>query len=177
MASFGPKIVAVKNQGVLKRLLKVAGVIIMRNSMLVTTMFVIATLCLVPLSYTQASDEKTTIQDVKQEAQDLISKIKGYTADQRDEAIKQTEQALKKLDNRIDALETDIYNGWDQMDKAAREKAQAGLKELRKQRIELAEWYGSLKNGSLSVWEQMKKGFSDAYQSIIDTWAKFKSKY
>ncbi|MHC1759280.1 MAG: hypothetical protein AB9917_07195 [Negativicutes bacterium] len=149
----------------------------MRNARLVAIVFLIATFCFVPLSYTQASGEKTTIQDVKQEAQELISKIKGYTADQRDEAIKQTEQALKKLDNRIDALETDIYNSWDQMDKAAREKAQAGLKELRKQRIELAEWYGSLKNSSLSVWEQMKKGFADAYQAIIDTWAKFKSKY
>ena len=150
---------------------------IMRNARLAAIVFLIATICIMPLSYAQASGEKTTIQDVKQEAQELISKIKGYTADQRDEAIKQTEQALKKLDNRIDALETDIYNSWDQMDKASREKAQAGLKELRKQRIELAEWYGSLKNSSLSVWEQMKKGFADAYQAIIDTWAKFKSKY
>ena len=149
----------------------------MRKAIFVTTLFMIATLCFAPLSYTQASDDKTTIQDVKKEAQDLISKIKGYTADQRDETIKQTEQALKKLDNRIDALETDLYNRWEKMDKAAREEAQSGLKELRKQRIELAEWYGSMKNSSLSVWEQMKKGFSDAYQAIIDTWAKFKSKY
>ncbi len=149
----------------------------MRKTILVTTLFMIVTLCFVPLSYTQASDDKTTIQDVKQEAQELIAKIKGYTADQRDEATKQTEQALKKLDNRIDALETDIYNSWDKMDKNAREEAQTGLKELRKQRIELAEWYGSLKNSSVSVWEQMKKGFADTYQIIIDTWAKFKSKY
>jgi septal ring factor EnvC (AmiA/AmiB activator) len=148
---------------------------IMRKSMLV--MFMILTLCFIPLSYTQASDDKTTIQDVKQEAQDLISKIKSYTVDQRDEATKQTEQALKKLDNRIDALETDIYSRWDQMDKAAREEAQAGLKELRKQRIELAEWYGSLKNSSFGVWDQMKKGFSNAYQAIIDAWAKYRSKY
>lgn len=149
----------------------------MRKAILATTMFVIVTLCFVPPSYTQASDDKATIQDVKQEAQDLISKIKGYTADQRDEAIKQTEQALKKLDNRIEALETDAYNSWDQMDKAARERSQSGLKELRKQRIELAEWYGGLKNSSSNVWEQMKKGFSDAYQIIVDTWAKFKNQY
>ena len=155
----------------------IKGVMRMKKAILVTSMFLILTLCFVPLSYTQASEDKTTIQDVKKEAQDLISTIKGYSADQRDEAIKQTEQALKKLDNRIEALETDLYSRWDKMDKAARDEAQTGLKELRKQRIELAEWYGSLKNGSLSVWEQMKKGFSDAYQTIIDTWAKFRSKY
>jgi len=149
----------------------------MRKAIAVMTLFMIVTLCFVPLSHTQASNDKTTIQDVKQEAQELIAKIKGYTAEQRDEATKQTEQALRNLDNRIDALETDIYNSWDKMDKNAREEAQTGLKELRKQRIELAEWYGSLKNSSVSVWEQMKKGFSDAYQAIIDTWAKFKSKY
>lgn len=149
----------------------------MKKTIAVMTLFMIVTLCFMPLSYTQASNDKTTIQDVKQEAQELITKIKGYTADQRDEATNQTEQALKKLDDRIDALETDIYNSWDKMDKNAREEAQTGLKELRKQRIELAEWYGSLKNSSVSVWEQMKKGFSDAYQAIIDTWAKFKSKY
>lgn len=152
------------------------GEMVMRNARVIAIVFLFASFCFVPLSYTHASSEKTTIQDVKQEAQELISKIKGYSADQRDEAIKQTEQALKKLDNRIDALETDIYNGWDQMDKAARERSQAGLKELRTQRIELAEWYGSLKNNSLSFWEQMKKGFADAHQAIIDTWAKFTSK-
>ena len=149
----------------------------MKKTIAVMTLIMIVTLCFMPLSYTQASNDRTTIQDVKQEAQELIAKIKGYTADQRDEASNQTEEALKKLDDRIDALETDIYNSWDKMDKNAREEAQTGLKELRKQRIELAEWYGSLKNSSVSVWEQMKKGFSDAYQAIIDTWAKFKSKY
>jgi len=149
----------------------------MKKTIAVMTLIMIVTLCFMPLSYTQASNDRTTIQDVKQEAQELIAKIKGYTADQRDEASNQTEEALKKLDDRIDALETDIYNSWDKMDKKAREEAQTGLKELRKQRIELAEWYGSLKNSSVSVWEQMKKGFSDAYQAIIDTWAKFKSKY
>jgi len=146
----------------------------MRNTLLITTLFMIATICFLPVSYAQASDDKTTIEDVKRETQELISKIKGYTADQRDEAIKQTNQALKKLDNRIDALETTISNNWDQIDKAAREKAQNSLKELRKQRIELAEWYGGLKNSSGSAWEQMKKGFSDAYQNIIDAWEKVK---
>ena len=134
----------------------------------------IATSCFLPVSYAQASDDKTTIQDVKQEAQELISKINGYTADQRDEAIKQTKQALEKLDNRIDALETNISNNWDQIDKAAREKAQISLKELRKHRIELAEWYGGLKISSGSAWEEMKRGFSDAYQNIIDAWEKVK---
>ena len=147
----------------------------MRKAVLVTTLLLIAMLCLVPLGYTQASNDNTTIQDVKQETQDFISKLKGYTAEQRDEAVKQTAQALKNLDNRIDALETRIYNGWDQMDKAAREDAQISLKELRQQRVALAEWYGSLKNSSVSDWEQMKKGFSDTYTAVVDAWLKLRA--
>lgn len=150
----------------------------MRNAKLGTIMFVIATLFFMPLSYVQAAgDDKTTMQDVKDETQDLISKLKGYAADQRDEAILQTEQALKKMDDRIEALETDIINRWDRMDSAAREKSQNVLKELRKQRIVLAEWYGSMKNSSAGAWEDMKKGFSNAYQAIADAWTKAKSEY
>lgn len=75
-------------------------------------------------------------------------------------------------DKRIDSLEARIDNNWDNMNKAAREKAHANLKALRKQRIKVAEWYGSLKSGSADVWEHMKKGFSDAYQALYDAWEK-----
>ena len=58
------------------------------------------------------------------------------------------------------------------MNKAAREKARANLKALRKQRNEVAEWYGGLKASSADAWEHMKKGFSDAYKSLGDAWEK-----
>lgn len=132
--------------------------------------------CLLPAS-AQSGNDKATIEDVKQETRDLIRALKGYTADQRDEAIRQTDHALKKLDKRIDALESHIDKNWDQMDKAAREKARASMKALHKQRTELAEWYGSLKNSSVSAWEHMKKGFSDAYQAFIDSWEQAEDEY
>ena len=63
------------------------------------------------------------------------------------------------------------------MTQAARQKVRANLKALRQQRKELAEWYGSFKNSSADAWEQMKKGFSDAYQTMSDSLEKAKSKY
>lgn len=34
------------------------------------------------------------------------------------------------------------------------------------------EWYGGMKHSSAGAWNQMKKGFSDAYQSLYDSWKK-----
>lgn len=116
------------------------------------------------------SEDKTSIKEVKQETQELIQALGTYTADQRDEAIERTKTALDELDKRIDALETRIDNNWDQMNKAAREKARANLKALRKQRTEVAEWYGRLETSSADAWEHTKKGFSDAYKNLSDAW-------
>jgi hypothetical protein len=91
------------------------------------------------------------------------------------------DEAGKKLDELKeagdDALESRVDNEWDQMTQTAREKARANLKTLRQQRNELAEWYGSFKNSSAGAWEQMKKGFSDAYQAMSDAWEKAQSEF
>jgi len=134
---------------------------------LLITLFGIA-----PLSQAETSSEKTSIEEVKQETQDLIHTIKAYSADQRDEAIQKTKSALEKLDKRIDSVETRIDNNWDNMNKAAREKARANLKALHEQRIKVAEWYGGLKSSSGDAWGHMKKGFSNAYQALYDAWEK-----
>ena len=61
--------------------------------------------------------------------------------------------------------------------RSARQKVKANLKALRQQRNELAEWYGGLKNSSADAWEQMKKGFSNAYQALSDSWEKAKGEF
>ena len=132
----------------------------------------IAMLVITPLCYAESSEEKTSIEEVKQETQDLIQALGAYTADQREEAIQRARTALNNLDNRIDALEKRIDDNWDQMNKAAREKAHVNLKALRKQRNKVAEWYGGLKASSADAWEHMKKGFSDAYKALGDAWEK-----
>ena len=125
-----------------------------------------------PLCFAETESGKTSIEEVKQETQEVIQAVKGYTADQRDEAIRKTKAALASLDKRIDNLETRIDNNWNEMDKAAREKARASLRALRKQRTQAAEWYGSLKSSSADAWGHMKKGFSDAYKALYDAWEK-----
>ncbi len=126
---------------------------------------------------TTSSTDQTTMKEVKQEMQDVIQALKAYSIDQRDDAVKETKAALDKVDNRIDALETRIYNNWDKMNETTRKKAKATLKALRKQRTQLAEWYGSLKSSSADAWEDVKKGFSDAYSSLNDAWEKAEKEF
>lgn len=124
------------------------------------------------MCFAETSTDKITMEEVKQEMQDAIQALKEYSIDQRDEAVKETKAALSRLDNRIDALEMRIDNNWDTMNEAVREKTRTTLKSLRKQRAQMAEWYGSLKSSSAAAWEDIKKGFSDAYTSLYNVWEK-----
>lgn len=124
------------------------------------------------LGHAGASDDKTSMADVKQQTQELLHSLKAYTADQRDEAVHKAKAALDDLDKRIAALEARVRTHWDQMDEATRTKVTANLKELRERRTRLAAWYGELKTSSRDAWEDVKKGFSDAYRALDDVWEK-----
>ena len=149
----------------------------MRLYKLPAVVALLAALGFTPISYSQTNSNEATAKDVRQEVDDLIQALKGYGAEQRDEAIQKTSDAMDRLDERIDRLETRIDDNWDQMDKVAREKARKSLRALREQRTKLAEWYGGWKNSSGNAWEDMKKGFSDAYQALSDTWEKAEGEF
>ncbi|MCJ7764582.1 MAG: hypothetical protein MUP09_01405 [Thiovulaceae bacterium] len=140
-------------------------------------LMLIGMLGITPLCYGGTSSDKTTVEEVKKETQDLLKTLSAYTVDQKDEAIDKTKAALDSLDKRIDALEKDVDKSWDKMDKATREKARASLKELRKQRTQAAEQYGSLKNSTGDAWEHVKKGFSDSYQDLTNAWEKSEKEF
>jgi phage-related minor tail protein len=108
---------------------------------------------------------------------DAAEAIKNYTVDKRDEAARKAKAALDALDVRIHALEARIDRNWEKMDKVSREQARSTLEALQKQRVEVAEWYGGLKNSTADAWEHTKKGFSDAYKSLRNTWEKADREY
>ncbi|HYP66630.1 MAG TPA: hypothetical protein VEP67_00070 [Thiobacillaceae bacterium] len=122
-------------------------------------------------------NNKTTAKEVRHDVADAAETIKNYTADKRDEAAKKAKAALDALDVRISALEARIDKNWEKMDKAARTQARSTLDALQKQRVEVAEWYGGLKNSTAEAWERTKKGFSEAYRSLRNNWEKAERKY
>ena len=135
---------------------------------------------LLPASALQAEtapEGKVSPGEVKQELRDAADAIRRYAADQRQEALKKAEELLNDLDRRIEETETQLDEKWDQMSTAARERAKETLKALRQSRTELAEWYGGLKHSSDGAWEQMKKGFSDAYTDLGEAWQKARKEF
>lgn len=125
----------------------------------------------------QSSTDQTAMKEVKHEVADAARAIKDYTVDQRDQAIKKVGYILDDLDARIDKLEDRIDKKWDQSTSATRQKMKTTLRKLREQRNEVAEWYGGLKHSSANAWEDMKKGFTNAYTVLADAWEKAEKEF
>jgi len=115
---------------------------------------------------------KATAKDVSRKAGETGRAIKGYTVAQRDEAVTQAKAALDDVDGRIRRMERKLDGEWDEMDEAARKKSRAALNALRRERGELAEWYGGLKHSSAESWEQVKAGFVKSYEVLRKSFAK-----
>ena len=122
--------------------------------------------------FASTDDENGSAQEIRQETRDLLAALKNFTASQRDEAIEKIKMALDNLDRRIEAMEQEMAQNWNEMDQATREKLQASLQALREQRILVAEYYGSLKSGSAAAWDHIKQGFTGAYRALHDAWEK-----
>ena len=125
----------------------------------------------------QSSTHETGAKDVKEKMTETAQAIEKYSVDQRDEAVKKAKAALDDLDVRIDSMESRLNKKWNQMDQSARKKARATLTALRKQRNEVAEWYGGLKHGASNAWDDVKKGFLKSYQELRDTFDKARSEF
>jgi uncharacterized protein YPO0396 len=120
----------------------------------------------------EASADKVTPKDIPKKAGEAGRAIKDYTVAQRDEAIKSAKAALDEADARIRRLERKLDSDWDKMDQAARKRARAALAALRRERNEVAEWYGGLKHSSAESWEQVKAGFVKSYDVLKESFAK-----
>jgi hypothetical protein len=120
----------------------------------------------------EAPAGKTTVKEVTKKAGETGRALKDYTVAQRDEALKQAKAALDDADARIRRMERKLDNEWDKMDQTARKKSRAALNALRRERGELAEWYGGLKHSSAESWEQVKAGFVKSYDVLRESFAR-----
>jgi len=109
---------------------------------------------------------KTTAKDVSRKAEDAAHAVGKYTIQQRDDALKAAKSALDDADARLQALDRKLEHEWGQMDQAARKKARAAQDGLRKERTEVAEWYGKLERSSAESWDEVKSGFVKSYDKL-----------
>ncbi len=114
----------------------------------------------------QHGQDQTTAADVKKEAAQTYQAFKNYTLDQRDEAMNVAKEKLQELDANISEAERNLDQRWQQMNSAAREKSRQTLDRLRKERQQVAEWYGGMRHSSIAAWEEVKMGFADSYDRL-----------
>lgn len=117
----------------------------------------------------------STMQEVKEEWREAMAAIKGYSAEQRDEALEKSKALIDSIDTRIEALEARAADGWDGLAADMRAKRRATLKTLHRQRTELAEWYGGMKHSSGEAWDDVKDGFVDAYDKLANAFSEASS--
>jgi uncharacterized protein YdcH (DUF465 family) len=122
-------------------------------------------------------DQPASGELLKQQTYELLTTLKDYSLQQKDELMEALEQSLDDLDERIDVLQERIDEHWDDMSQSARDHADATLSALRQQRIKLQQAYEGLMDSSGSAWEQMKAGFGQAYKEINHSWEKAIQEY
>jgi hypothetical protein len=142
------------------------------NSYRLAISMIIPLLVMASPGFSAVAAEATSAENIKQETAELLEALKVYSTEQRDAAVEQSRVALENLDQRIDALEIQMLDQWHEMDQATRTRTRDSLQALREQRTHVAEWYGGLKSSSADAWEQIKQGFSAAYQTLSEDWQK-----
>ena len=135
-------------------------------------------ICLVILSSIMSSAafaaqdpaREDALENLRMDTRQFINSLENYTAEQKDDVVEKGAMALDKLDSRIEALQAEIDQQWDDMSMSAREVARASMTKLRRQRIEVAEQFGSVRSSSTTAWKSMSQGFSEAYGELYDAW-------
>ncbi|TDX26874.1 hypothetical protein [Rhodovulum visakhapatnamense] len=119
----------------------------------------------------QESDALTTADEVRAEISDSMDAIAAYSEQERDQALAEAREALNRLDAEIERREQALRENWSEMSDAARETAEARLRDLRQARNRLGERYGALASGASSAWDELKTGFSDAWTALSEAWS------
>ena len=137
------------------------------------TLFLALLLAGAPMSFAaESAAGKTTGKDVSQKIDETAHAIKNYSAEQRDEALKNAKKVLADADARIDHLENEMSRNWDKMNASTRKHAQETMKTLRQQRQDLSQSYGELKRSSANAWDEVKDGFAKSYDALRDSFSK-----
>ncbi|WP_028880587.1 hypothetical protein [Terasakiella pusilla] len=126
-----------------------------------------------PLAVQAANDQaqqEVTLKEIRSETAEAFDKMADYTVEKRDEALKEASEALTAVDQDIATFEKDVRANWDAMSEEARAAKADALKEIKEKRYQLSVKYDALKDGADDTWDDMVKGFSDAWQELASVW-------
>jgi hypothetical protein len=124
------------------------------------------------LAHENRSDRAPDLQQVQRDWSRASRTLMRYGVAQRDEALVRGRKLLDEMDVRLDALEAQTQRDWSELDRAAREQRRETLRELRRQRNRVAQWYGGMQHSSAGAWDHVKRGFVTAYGELDNAFVK-----
>ncbi len=94
------------------------------------------------------------------------SAVENDAGTQKERFLREAEEALEKLDRRIQSFSRRMAEKWEQMEPRAKEEAERTLEAMKKERRALLEKLNRLQQGSKEAWERMKKELRESYESL-----------
>ena len=123
-------------------------------------------------AHENTSDRAPDLRQVQRDWSKASRTLMQYGVSQRDEALARGKKLLDGMDARLDTLEAQTQRNWSKLSRAARDHRREALRELRRQRNRVAEWYGGMEHGSAGAWDQVKRGFVTAYGELDSAFVK-----
>lgn len=99
-----------------------------------------------------------------------IEEFKDFAAEERDQALQAGREFTNSIDRKLDEFEAWTTEKWTELSDEAREDRIEIIRDLRRQRNHVAEWYGAMKQSTSEAWDDVKDGFADAYTSLKESY-------
>ena len=141
--------------------------------------FVLATIDAVsdPNRDKQTAADAADTKAMKKEWSEAVETLKNYSVNQRDKALTHAEKTLASMDRRVEQLQARAESEWHTLSNNVREQREATLRNLRRERNQLAEWYGGMKHSSDEAWDEVKQGFINAYGALSTSFSNARSEF
>ena len=117
------------------------------------------------------SDEAGSRESMSRQWHETMTALEAYSAEQRDKALEAGRKTLEAMDRRLDKMETWTQTHWDALSAQARQERKEMLTALRRQRNEVAEWYGGMKHSSADAWGDVRQGFIESYDKLQNAYS------
>jgi len=132
-------------------------------------------LVILPVAFMRRATVDRSARRLKKQFGKTAEALKDYSSEQRDKALEKAKKSLDELDSQISVMEDDLYEKWDQMDQESRNTYRSNLNEFRKQRSQVAEWFGAMSHSAENAWEDMKEGFINSFRDLQTSFEKARS--
>jgi hypothetical protein len=101
-------------------------------------------------------------------AADDWEKVKSYTVEKKNDAVKYGRKLVRDADREISSLEKKAAKSSGE----AKAQFQSDVQELKAKRAEASKKLDEMGKASAEAWDEAKNGFADAYKDLHDTYRK-----